>query len=72
MIVLAIIFPWLYFVLKGKIVPAIICLVLQLTGIGWIPAAVWALIAHLQNRLQRRNEMLISEVLNSPSLNIYS
>ena len=72
MIVLAILFPWLYFVLKGRIVAAIICLVLQLTGIGWIPATIWALNALQQDRLQRRNEMLISEVLNSHSLNIYS
>jgi len=72
MLVLAVIFPWLYFVLKGKTIPAIICLVLQLTGIGWIPAAIWALNVYQQGRLERRNEMLISEVLNSESINIYS
>jgi hypothetical protein len=72
MIVLAVIFPWLYFVLKGKFIPAMISLVLQLTGIGWIPATIWALNTLHQDRLQRKNEMLISEVLNSPSFNIYS
>jgi hypothetical protein len=71
MIVLVILFPWLYFLLKGKMVPGIIALVLQLTGIGWILATVWAMNAYQQDRMQRRNEMLIRDVMNSP-MNIYS
>jgi TM2 domain-containing membrane protein YozV len=31
--------------LRGRIVTSIICLILQITLIGWIPAAIWAVIS---------------------------
>ena len=39
---LAILFPWLSFFLRGKIISGILCVILQLTLIGWLPAAIWA------------------------------
>jgi len=48
MTLLAIFFPFLSFLFRGKILTAIICLILQVTLIGWIPAAIWAVIS-LQN-----------------------
>lgn len=41
--ILAILLPWLSFILRGKILSGIICLVLQCTLIGWLPAALWAI-----------------------------
>ncbi|GGI93561.1 YqaE/Pmp3 family membrane protein [Legionella impletisoli] len=39
---LAIFLPFLSFFFIGRPVAGIICLILQLTVIGWIPAALWA------------------------------
>jgi hypothetical protein len=72
MIILAIVFPWLYFLIRSKSVSAILCFVLQITGIGWIIAAVWAVNNHLQDRQLRKNENIIREVLGSHAINIYS
>ena len=40
--VLAFFLPWLSLILQGKIGSGIICLILQITIIGWIPACIWA------------------------------
>ena len=39
---IAIFLPWLAFFTIGRPIAGIICLVLQLTILGWIPAAIWA------------------------------
>lgn len=51
MTLIAIFFPSLSFLLRGKIVSAIVCVILQVTFIGWIPAAVWA-VSSLNNARQ--------------------
>ncbi|WP_216936933.1 MULTISPECIES: YqaE/Pmp3 family membrane protein [unclassified Acinetobacter] len=39
---IAIIFPWSLFMTIHKPVEATICLMLQISILGWIPAAGWA------------------------------
>ena len=39
-LILALLLPWLQFFTIGKPISGIICLLLQLTLIGWIPAAI--------------------------------
>lgn len=41
-LILAILLPWLNFFTIGKPISGIICLILQLTLIGWLPAALWS------------------------------
>lgn len=41
-LLLAIFLPFLVFFTIGRPLAGIICLLLQLTVIGWIPAALWA------------------------------
>ncbi|MBD3666362.1 MAG: YqaE/Pmp3 family membrane protein [Kangiella sp.] len=41
-LILALLIPWFVFFTIGKPIQGLICLVLQLTLIGWIPAAIWA------------------------------
>ena len=41
-LILAIIIPWFVFFTIGRPIQGIFCLILQLTLIGWIPAAIWA------------------------------
>ncbi|MEJ0093758.1 MAG: YqaE/Pmp3 family membrane protein [Methylocella sp.] len=44
-LVLAILLPWLQFFTIGRPIAGIICLILQVTLIGWIPAALWSVYA---------------------------
>jgi len=41
-LLIAILLPFLAFFTIGRPLSGIICLILQLTLIGWIPAAIWA------------------------------
>jgi len=56
MILIAVLFPWLSFFLRGKLVVGILCVILQLTLIGWLPAAIWAVAAHLDAKNKKRLE----------------
>lgn len=60
MTLIAIFFPFVSFLLRGKILTAIICLILQITLIGWIPAAVWAVLSLQNSRADKRNRELIN------------
>jgi uncharacterized membrane protein YqaE (UPF0057 family) len=62
MTLIAIFLPFLSFMLRGKILTGIICLILQITLIGWIPAAVWAVISLQNSRADRRNAKLIRAI----------
>jgi len=44
-LVIAFLLPWLTFFTIGRPVAGIVCLILQVTLIGWIPAAIWAVYA---------------------------
>ncbi len=44
-LLIALLLPWLLFFTIGRPMAGIVCLVLQLTLIGWIPAAIWAAFA---------------------------
>lgn len=59
MTLIAIFFPWISFFLRGRILTGILCLILQITLIGWIPAAIWAVISLQNARADKRNDKLI-------------
>ena len=44
-LLIAILLPFLLFFTIGRPIAGIICLILQITLIGWIPAALWAVYA---------------------------
>ena len=58
MIILAVLLPWLSFILRGKIIQGVICLILQITLIGWLPAAIWAVASLLDGRNRSRIKKL--------------
>ncbi|GIQ59571.1 YqaE/Pmp3 family membrane protein [Flavobacterium collinsii] len=62
MTLIAIFFPSLSFLLRGKLLTALLCLILQITLIGWIPAAIWAVLSLENSRADRRNAKLIKAV----------
>ena len=41
-LIIAILLPFLVFFTIGRPIAGIICLILQVTLIGWLPAAIWA------------------------------
>lgn len=44
-LLIAFLLPWLTFFTIGQPVAGFLCLLLQLTVIGWIPATIWAVYA---------------------------
>ncbi|MFZ7793135.1 YqaE/Pmp3 family membrane protein [Acinetobacter lwoffii] len=53
-LLIALIFPWLLFFTIGRPFAGIICLVLQITVLGWIPAAIWAVYALSQYKTHQK------------------
>jgi uncharacterized membrane protein YqaE (UPF0057 family) len=62
---LAVLLPFLSFIMRGKILTGIICLILQCTLIGWLPAAIWAVMSLSNSRAERRNRQLIRAIKES-------
>lgn len=44
-LLIALLLPWLAFFTIGRPIAGIVCLILQITLLGWIPAAIWAAFA---------------------------
>lgn len=55
-LILALILPWLSFFTIGRPVAGIVCLLLQLTVLGWIPASIWAVYALSQYKTDQKIE----------------
>jgi len=53
-LIVAIFLPFLLFFTIGKPIAGIVCLILQLTLIGWLPAALWAIYALSQYRTDEK------------------
>lgn len=53
-LLLAIFLPFVVFFTIGRPIAGIICLILQITLIGWIPAALWAVYALSQWNTDRK------------------
>ncbi len=55
-LLIAFILPWLTFFTIGRPLAGIVCLVLQLTILGWIPATIWAVYALSQYKTDQKIE----------------
>lgn len=55
-LIIALILPWLTFFTIGRPFAGIICLILQLTVIGWLPATIWAVYALSQYKTDQKIE----------------
>jgi uncharacterized membrane protein YqaE (UPF0057 family) len=65
MILIAVLIPWLSFFLRGKIFTGILCLILQLTIFGWLPAAIWAVVSRSNALTERRIRKMERRVLRA-------
>lgn len=53
-LLIAILLPWLLFFTIGRPIAGIICLILQISLFGWIPAAIWAVYALSQYNTDKK------------------
>jgi len=51
---LAIFLPWIQFFTIGRPFAGLICLILQITILGWIPAAIWSVYALSQYKTDQK------------------
>ena len=60
-LLLAIFLPFLVFFTIGRPIAGIICLLLQITLIGWLPAAIWAVYSLGQYNTDRKIEKAMAK-----------
>lgn len=53
-LLLSFILPWLTFFTIGRPLAGLLCLILQVTLIGWIPAIIWATYALGQYKADKK------------------
>jgi uncharacterized membrane protein YqaE (UPF0057 family) len=53
-LIIALFLPWLTFFTIGRPISGIICLILQITLLGWIPATIWAVYALSQYKTDQK------------------
>ncbi|MDY0272974.1 MAG: YqaE/Pmp3 family membrane protein [Advenella sp.] len=63
-LIIALLLPWLTFFTIGRPIAGIICLILQISILGWIPATIWAVYALSQFKTDQK----IKEALGSRQL----
>ena len=60
-LIIALLLPWLTFFTIGRPFTGIICLILQITLIGWIPATLWAIYALSQYKTDKKIEKALNQ-----------
>ncbi|MBT0727793.1 YqaE/Pmp3 family membrane protein [Rosenbergiella australiborealis] len=55
-LLIALLLPWLTFFTISRPIAGIICLILQITLIGWLPATIWAVYALSQYNTDKKIE----------------
>jgi uncharacterized membrane protein YqaE (UPF0057 family) len=60
-LIIALILPWLTFFTIGRPVSGLICLILQLTVIGWLPATIWAVYSLSQYKTDQKIQQALRQ-----------
>jgi uncharacterized membrane protein YqaE (UPF0057 family) len=60
-LLISLILPWLTFFTIGRPLAGIVCLVLQLTVIGWLPATIWAVYALSQYKTDQKIQRALQQ-----------
>lgn len=53
-LLLALLLPWLQFFTIGRPIAGFVCLALQLTILGWLPATIWSVYALSQYKTDQK------------------
>jgi len=59
---IALFFPWLSFFTMGKVWQGILCLILQFTLFGWLPATIWAFISIGSYNTDKRVDRIVNAI----------
>ncbi|MBV8660054.1 MAG: YqaE/Pmp3 family membrane protein [Burkholderiales bacterium] len=59
-LLLAIVLPWFQFFTIGRPFAGLFCLLLQITVIGWLPAAIWSVYALSQYKTDQKIERALA------------
>lgn len=62
--IIAILIPWFSLMTRGKFWTGLLCLALQFTMIGWIPASIWALANIQKAEADKRTNEIIKAINN--------
>jgi len=62
-LIIALLLPWLLFFTIGRPLAGIVCLALQVTLVGWLPAAIWAVYALSQYKTDEKIDAFRREQL---------
>jgi uncharacterized membrane protein YqaE (UPF0057 family) len=65
-LIIALFLPWLTFFTIGRPITGVICLLLQITLIGWIPATIWAVYALSQYKTDQKIEKALGQKRAGP------
>jgi len=57
---LALFLPWVVFFTMGKVGQGILCLILQCTIIGWLPATIWAFVTIGGYHADKRTDRIVN------------
>lgn len=60
-LLIALLLPWLTFFTIGRPFAGLLCLILQITLIGWVPAAIWAVYALSQYNTDKKIEEALGQ-----------
>ena len=60
-LLIALILPWLTFFTIGRPIAGVICLLLQISLIGWLPATIWAVYALSQYKTDKKIEKALAQ-----------
>ncbi|AXI82575.1 YqaE/Pmp3 family membrane protein [Xylella taiwanensis] len=58
-LLIALLLPWLLFFTIGRPFAGVCCLILQITLIGWVPAALWAVYALSQYQTDQKIQSIL-------------
>ena len=65
-LIIALVLPWLVFFTIGRPLAGLVCLILQVTLIGWLPAAIWAVYALSQYKTDQKIEQAFRQRAGGP------
>ena len=60
-LIIALLLPWLTFFTHARPKAGTICIILQITLIGWIPATLWAVYALSQYKTDKKIEKALNQ-----------
>jgi hypothetical protein len=61
---IALILPWLTFFTIGRPFAGIVCILLQVTFVGWLPATIWAVYALGQYKTDKKIEKALGQQID--------